>query len=114
MENMTMFDRIKMVCKQNNTTIASVILQATGSNVGTYNTWRKRGVYPRVDDCVSIAKVLNVSLEWLITGKGIKRMDRYNQVAEKIDKLSDEQFSLLEAYINVIPVPEEKGTRIAE
>lgn len=111
---MNIYERIKKIVHLRGMTIDYLMKTSIGTTRNVFQGWQTRGTMPRADECLAIAKTLGTSVDWLVTGNGIERMDRYNRVAEKIDKLSDEQFSLLEAYINVIPVPEEKGTRIAE
>jgi transcriptional regulator with XRE-family HTH domain len=42
----------------------------TGIALSTINSWFSKDILPRVDDALKVAQILNVSLDYLITGKG--------------------------------------------
>lgn len=62
------FERVKKLVRSNGTTIGAVAVSG-GITLGSYNTLRKRGLLPRADVVQKIAKTLNVSMEFLLTGE---------------------------------------------
>lgn len=52
-------------------------------NHSAITAWKKRNTIPAADICLKIANYLNVSVEWLITGKE-KTAPQYTQEEEKI------------------------------
>lgn len=44
-------------------------IESLGMNYETYYSGRRNGNLPRADDAVKIATALNVSVEYLVTGK---------------------------------------------
>jgi len=47
------------------------IATETGIALSTINSWFSKDILPRVDDALKVAQLLNVSLDYLITGKGM-------------------------------------------
>lgn len=68
---MDFFDRTKELCKQNDYTL-STLLQSLGINYETYKSAKRLGNLPRADEAVKIAKALNTTVEYLVTGKDIR------------------------------------------
>ena len=66
--NMDFFERVKALAKQNKTTIESVVKEA-GLTIDSYNSYRRHGNLPRADEAVKIAKALNTTVEFLVTGE---------------------------------------------
>jgi transcriptional regulator with XRE-family HTH domain len=64
-----------------------VIIQ-TGISQSTLSTWRKEGTYPRADDAVRIARALNTSVEYLVTGSDSVQSP-YSQQSLEIADLAD-------------------------
>ena len=71
----------------------------------------KLGSTPSAETAVKIAKVLNVSVEFLVTGndttfskKGIyySKYKKYSTLIEKIDRLSDKSKTALENIVDVM------------
>ena len=71
----------------------------------------KLGSTPSAETAVKIAKVLNVSVEFLVTGNDTtfskKRIDyskykKYSTLIEKIDRLSDKSKTTLENIVDVM------------
>jgi phage repressor protein C with HTH and peptisase S24 domain len=65
---MTFFDRVKEEARKSSTTIEFVVGKA-GLKLGSYNTLRRNNRLPRADEAMVIAKELNTSLEYLLTGE---------------------------------------------
>ena len=61
-----MFNRIKKLCEENNTSITKLCVIVTGSS-GNLNTWKKG--YMRTDYLQKIAEYFNVTTDYLITGQ---------------------------------------------
>ena len=51
-----------------NTEIESVVKEA-GLTIDSYNSYRRHGNLPRADEAVKIAKALNTTVEFLVTGE---------------------------------------------
>jgi transcriptional regulator with XRE-family HTH domain len=94
---MTFFERLKVEIKANKMTIKDVVDQA-GLTKGTYNTYRRRGLLPRADEATIMAKALNTTVEYLVTGEEplvvipsdqvlFERARRYRRVLEDLDSL---------------------------
>lgn len=65
----------------------SVVGQLFGVDQKAARKWLKGEGFPTLEKCTDIAKRLNVSMEWLLTGRGDKRiMDNLNaQLAELLN-----------------------------
>jgi transcriptional regulator with XRE-family HTH domain len=68
---MDLYDRIKLLVREQGITIEGMLeLAMPGkASIDTYNGWRRRGVIPRGDVCLKIARTLGVSVEYLLTGE---------------------------------------------
>jgi len=66
---MVFYDNVKMLVKKNTHLTLESFIQSLGLNYGTYHTQRKAGNIPRADEALKIAKALNTSVEFLVTGK---------------------------------------------
>ncbi|AEF80586.1 helix-turn-helix domain-containing protein [Leadbettera azotonutricia] len=67
MDEKEFWGRVKQLIKKRNTTHEEVA-KACGINYGTFRGWIYRSIYPTVIDGYVIARVLGVSVEYLITG----------------------------------------------
>jgi len=45
------------------------VVAATGIRSSTLSTWKSKKKYPRADDACKIAKTLNTTVEYLVTGE---------------------------------------------
>ena len=63
---LSLFNRIKKLCEENNTSITKLCVLVTGSS-GNLNTWKKG--YMRTDYLQKIAEYFNVTTDYLITGQ---------------------------------------------
>lgn len=46
-------------------------IESLGFSQSTIATWKSKNIFPRSDDLYKIAQYLNVSMEWLLTGKDL-------------------------------------------
>lgn len=84
---MSIFERLEYIIKQKNTTIRAVEREAGVAN-GIIKRWEKSS--PQCDKLLLVANCLNVSIEWLITGK-------------EQEGLTDKELELIEAYRIAVP-----------
>ncbi|MCD7725880.1 MAG: helix-turn-helix domain-containing protein [Clostridiales bacterium] len=61
------FDQLKILCKENNISVTSLI-QQLGMSKGTITNWKK-GVIPNGETILKFANYFNVSTDYLLTGK---------------------------------------------
>jgi len=45
------------------------VVMKTGIRFSTLSTWKSKKTYPRADDACKIAKTLNTTVEYLVTGE---------------------------------------------
>lgn len=80
-----------------------------GINYATIKTQRSRNKMPNVDIIYTLAKALNVSMEFLISGEGEKK-DQYptrvKAIADKLCKVSEQDLSLIERNVHLLPIDE--------
>jgi transcriptional regulator with XRE-family HTH domain len=84
---------VKKEIKLQNTTYEWVA-KHSGINIGTFQNWILRDIYPRVDDAARIAKTLNTSIEYLLTGALAENEGSITIIHDSVLKL--------EEYIDVI------------
>jgi transcriptional regulator with XRE-family HTH domain len=75
------WNRVKQLIKKRNVTHEE-FAEACDINYGTFRGWIHRNIYPTVVDGYAIARVLGVSLEYLIIGSDKQNKRR----ASKIEK----------------------------
>lgn len=68
------------------------IIEETGIAQSTISSWKVKNSFPKCDDLYKIALCLNVSMEWLLTGK-----------IEDDSKLPDQELELLSNYRKLDP-----------
>ena len=71
MEYFDFFTRIKQWVKEHNTTIEALLASATDNQVtnAVYQGWKKRQNIPSGEFCYKLARYMNVSTDWLISGQ---------------------------------------------
>ena len=91
----------------------------TGISLNTLNHYLvQKSAIPSADNAVKIATALGVSVEYLVTGKEINSKNqedfsnelqiqahlykKYHTLIQKVEKLSKEQVSALENFLNMI------------
>lgn len=92
-----MYERIRVLCKEFGYTIQTLEKMASISN-GTIGKWQKS--YPRADYLQRVAKVLNTTSDYLVTGEGPAHPQKGNiseiiapensDVAAYLQKVKDE------------------------
>jgi transcriptional regulator with XRE-family HTH domain len=64
---MDFFNRVKRLAKKQGVTIEYVV-NAAGLSLNTYNSYKKAGNLLRADEAVKMAKILDTTVEFLVTG----------------------------------------------
>lgn len=70
------FDSVKHNAKSINRTIEDVVYEA-GLTIGSYNSYRRNGKYPRADEAYRIAKIFKTTVEDLVVGEDIIIKNEY-------------------------------------
>lgn len=96
---MNTFDRIKALCEQKGLTIAELERQANIGN-GTIRRWGN--TLPSGDKLQRVAKVLNVSIDYLVTGEDNADDEEVRAIARNMKKLSKEKRKLLNELIKTM------------
>lgn len=65
---MDFYDRVKQLCKSQKKTIEEVA-QKAGITLSTYNSKKRYNILPKADEAVIMAKELNTTVEYLVTGE---------------------------------------------
>lgn len=102
---MEFFDRVKVLVKEKNTTIKAVANEA-GLSLNTYDTLKKRNNLPRADEAICIAKALDTSVEYLVTGKETVKTQNMHGVIYRDD---DGRERSLDGEICILPVLSQKA-----
>lgn len=80
---MDFYDRVKEITKQKNISLIN-LLQSLGINYETYKSAKRLGHLPRADEALLIAKSLDTSVEFLVTGEDLDNDVRLNDAKRKI------------------------------
>ncbi len=99
---MRIFGRIKQLTKEKNSSISQIERQLKLGN-GTIRRWDTNA--PSADKVLAVADLLNVSVEYLMTGEDKKKATHFNNnekeyILDKARNLSDEDFRTLTEIIN--------------
>ncbi len=84
---MTICERIFKIMEQKNMK-QKELAEILGIGTNNISNWKNRGTNPPIEYTIDIAKALNISVEWLITGKEMP----------EIETLSEEEKNLLHYY----------------
>lgn len=85
---MEFYENVKKLVKINNLTLRTFI-ESLGINYDTYNGQKRLNNLPRADEAVKIAKALNTSVEYLVTGEE-PAIDKKKIIAEYLtEQLSE-------------------------
>lgn len=85
---MNFYENVKKLVKTNNLTLRNFI-ESLNINYDTYNGQKRVGNLPRADEAVKIAKALNTSVEYLVTGEE-PAIDKKKIIAEYLtEQLSE-------------------------
>lgn len=84
-DNMSMdfYDRVKELVKKQGFSLAEFV-QSLGINYETYRSAKRLGNYPRTDETVAIAKALNTTVEYLVTGEFPKADAELRELKKKL------------------------------
>lgn len=86
---MIFFDNVKTLVKQRNQTLRNFI-ESLGINYDSYNTCKKCSNLPRADEAVKIAKALDTTVEYLVTGEETNEYKvQLDQLKQTLRKLSE-------------------------
>jgi transcriptional regulator with XRE-family HTH domain len=94
------WENIKKEIRRQNTTREWVAKKA-GISFNTFQGWINKGIFPRVNEAVRIAAVLNASVEFFISGV---IQDKEN-VSGKISRELAEIYTRLEIISNILREP---------
>lgn len=82
-------ERLERLIKERKLTQVAVA-DSVGIRRPTISDWKKNGSYPTADVAVKIAKLLNVSVEYLVTGEDTNPLAQENALLkEKLKKISE-------------------------
>lgn len=113
-------ERIDDLLKSKNQT-RKALSASLGIPLQTISNWSVRGNLPSADVLLRIARYLNVSLEWLITGEDAEGLSpEIRALVEKIKILDQNDFKavqqlvsvLVERYLADSALPEESSERL--
>lgn len=80
------YDRVKDLAHQKNVNLKTFI-ETCGLNYDSYNSCKRYGNLPRSEEAVKIAKALNTSVEYLVTGiDASPYMEENRMLKEKIQR----------------------------
>lgn len=65
---MLFYENVKNLCKNKNLSLKNLI-ENCNINYDSYNSCKRYNNLPRADEAVKIAKALNTSVEYLVTGE---------------------------------------------
>lgn len=107
---MDFFDRVKLQVKCNNMTIESLMTTVLKKKFAkqVYQNWRRRECLPKVDVCLQMADLLNVSVRYLVTGEESEdnsfklRFSKYEAFLEKLDTLTPSDYKTVEKFVAVL------------
>lgn len=80
---MDFYERTKELVKKNNYSLIP-FLQSLGINYETYKSCKRANNLPRADEAVAIAKALNTTVEYLVTGKESDSSVKLNELKRKV------------------------------
>lgn len=101
---MEFFDRVKALVRERNTTIKAVV-NAAGLSLNTYDTLKKRNNLPRANEAIIIAKALDTSVEYLVTGEANKALNNVQGIIYRDDKGREK---ILDGEVCILPLLSQK------
>lgn len=85
---MDFYENVKKLTKKHGLQLIP-LLESLGINYSTYKGYKQYGNLPRADEAVKIAKALNTSVEYLVTGEE-PEIDKKKIIAEYLtEQLSE-------------------------
>lgn len=107
---MDFYKRVKLQVKRNKMTIEylmNTVLEKKYSR-DIYQGWRRRQCLPKVDVCLKMADLLNVSVRYLVTGEEIEedafktQFYHHKDFLEKLDSLTQADYKTVEKFVEVL------------
>ena len=77
------------------------IAEQAGISANGISTWKITGTIPRADIAIRLAQILNVSVEYLITGE-LPAIDNKDSLAYKVATLSDDKQKIIAAVMSAL------------
>lgn len=100
---MIYWENVKRLIKENNTTQEWVAGKA-GVSVAVFRNWIYHNRFPNTEKSIKIAKALNTTVEYLVTGEKKIRLYRENSDIEEICNslvdLSEKQIAEIKGVVN--------------
>jgi len=92
----------------------SWLLSQTGIKPSTWSSWEKYGRMPPADRAQAIAESLDVSLEFLITGKQTpfdmrRRSPLVTQICQQLERLNERQLRRVLSAVNTVVLEESQS-----
>ncbi|MCL2441755.1 MAG: helix-turn-helix domain-containing protein [Treponema sp.] len=87
MKERLFWNRIKNLMKNKKVT-QETISKACGISVNTWRGWNSKNIAPTLHDCAKIAKYLDVSIDFLVTGKEQNSQVKLAEIRELLDKVN--------------------------
>ena len=94
---MSFWKRLKTEIDKENTTFRWVAEQLKVPE-STVSRWRTSGALPKADQAVTIAKLFNISVEYLVTGEDSKipaMRDNEREILKILNEVSDNELKVL-------------------
>ena len=85
---MDFFERVKTLVKVKTSLTLVAFIENMGIDYETYKGQRRHNNLPRADEAVKIAQALDVTVEYLVTGKKPEQDTKLQQLKLEIEKLS--------------------------
>lgn len=106
------YDNLRKVCKARNTT-PTTILKELGMSTGNTGKWKNGGV-PSADAAYKIAKLLDVSVEFLLVGEETRTSDVFidPEWVEIISHIPDDKQDMCKDFLRThMVIPEKYADR---
>ena len=108
---MKIVERINEICEKKGI-VRKKIAQDLDIADNSFSTWSARGTIPAADIALKIAKYLNVSLEWLITGTEPEELRlEEREILEKWNSLEEGQKETVTILLNALSEQNAKKER---
>lgn len=96
-------ERFERLLEEKNLQKKDIALKV-GISPNGISTWKITGTIPRADVAIKIAKELNVSVEYLITGELSGLNTKENTLAYQVAKLSADKQKVVKALVDALEV----------
>jgi len=106
------YERVKIEVKAQDTTIEAAVKTASLTR-GAWYTYQRRGLLPRVDEALSVARFLHTSVDYLVYGESAKDSvipARISSIVADLLLLKDENIAcvakMIHALVDDVPAQE--------